>query len=158
MLAGGNLSKLLYKIELYLIKIIPIIIAFIYLLNTILSYFYIDLPILSYAVMGLLVMFLYISSYVFKFCSWHRVCILYIIINLVTYTDPDKRTSIVGIANTSSQEEFLNTIVHEAKHVQSHICKYYNVPEDGEQAACLIGYIVQKMHRVFKNMISTGTR
>ncbi len=75
-----------------------------------------------------------------------------------TYTDPDKRTSIVGIANTSSQEEFLNTIVHEAKHVQSHICKYYNVPEDEEQAACLIGYIVQKMHRVFKNMISTGTK
>ena len=49
MLAEENLSKLLYKIELYLIKIIPIIIAFIYLLNTILSYFYIDLPILSYA-------------------------------------------------------------------------------------------------------------
>lgn len=83
MLAEENLSKLLYKIELYLIKIIPIIIAFIYLLNTILSYFYIDLPILSYAVMGLLIMFLYISSYVFKFCFWHRVCILYIIINLV---------------------------------------------------------------------------
>lgn len=49
------------------------------------------------------------------------------------------------------------TKVHEAKHVQSHICEYYNVPEDGEQAAYLIGYIVQKMHRVFKNMISTGT-
>lgn len=75
-----------------------------------------------------------------------------------TYTDPNRRTSIVGIANTSTQEEFLNTIVHEAKHVQSHICDYYNVPEDGEQAAYLIGYIVQKMHRVFKDMISTGVR
>lgn len=74
-----------------------------------------------------------------------------------TYTDPAKRLSIVGISPTSSQEELLNTIVHEAKHVQSHICEYYNVPEDGEQAAYLIGYIVQKMHRVFKNMISTGT-
>jgi hypothetical protein len=75
-----------------------------------------------------------------------------------TYTNPNKRTSIVGIANTSTQEELLNTIVHEAKHVQSHICDYYNVPEDGEQAAYLIGYIVQKMHRVFKDMISTGVR
>jgi hypothetical protein len=74
-----------------------------------------------------------------------------------TYTDSTKRLSIVGISPTSSQEELLNTIVHEAKHVQSHICEYYNVPEDGEQAAYLIGYIVQKMHRVFKNMISTGT-
>ena len=73
-----------------------------------------------------------------------------------TYTDNDKKTSIVGIAKTSSQEQFINTIVHEAKHVQSHICEYYKVPEDGEQAAYLIGYIVQKMHRVFKNMISTG--
>lgn len=74
-----------------------------------------------------------------------------------TYTDSTKRLSIIGISPTSSQEELLNTIVHEAKHVQSHICEYYNVPEDGEQAAYLIGYIVQKMHRVFKNMISTGT-
>ena len=73
-----------------------------------------------------------------------------------TYTDDKKKTSIVGIARTSSQEQFLNTIVHEAKHVQSHICRYYKVPEDGEQAAYLIGYIVQRMHRVFKDMISTG--
>lgn len=75
-----------------------------------------------------------------------------------TYSDYGKRTSIVGIAATSSQEQFLNTIVHEAKHVQSHICNYYEVPEDGEQAAYLIGYIIQKMHRVFKNMISRGIR
>lgn len=74
-----------------------------------------------------------------------------------TYTDPEKRTSIVGIAATSSQGELLNTIVHEAKHVQSHICDYYNVPEDGEQAAYLIGFLVQNMHKVFKHMISTGT-
>lgn len=75
-----------------------------------------------------------------------------------TQTKTDKKTSIVGIAATSSQEELLNTIVHEAKHVQSHICEYYNIPEDGEQAAYLIGYIVQKMHKVFKYMIGTGVR
>ena len=75
-----------------------------------------------------------------------------------TYTKPNKRLSIVGIAPTSSQAELLNTIVHEAKHVQSHICEYYNVPEDGEQAAYLIGYIVQKMHESFTNFISTGVK
>jgi hypothetical protein len=73
-----------------------------------------------------------------------------------TYTDFKKKRSIVGIAATSSQEEFINTLVHEAKHVQSHICEYYEVPEDGEKAAYLIGYIVQKMHRVFKNMLVKG--
>lgn len=74
-----------------------------------------------------------------------------------TYTDFSKRKSIVGISSISSQEQFLNTLVHEAKHVQSHICKYYNVKEDSEEAAYLIGYIIQKMHRVFRYMISTGT-
>ena len=74
-----------------------------------------------------------------------------------TYTDYNKRRSIVGISPTSNQEQFLNTIVHEAKHVQSHICKYYNVKEDSEDAAYLIGYIIQQMHKVFRNMISTGT-
>lgn len=73
-----------------------------------------------------------------------------------TYTDSYRRYSIVGISRTTSQEQFINTIVHEAKHVQSHICKYYNVDEDSEDAAYLIGYIVQQMHRVFRNMISAG--
>ena len=73
-----------------------------------------------------------------------------------TYSDYNKRVSIVGISPTSSQEQLINTLVHEAKHVQSHICKYYNVPEDGEQAAYLIGYIVQKMHRVFTNFLKNG--
>ena len=75
-----------------------------------------------------------------------------------TYTDFTKRKSIIGISKTTSQEQFLNTIVHEAKHVQSHICKYYNVEEDSEDAAYLIGYIIQKMHRVFRSMIGTDIK
>ena len=75
-----------------------------------------------------------------------------------TYTDYNKRKSIIGISPTSSQEQFLNTIVHEAKHAQSHICRYYDIEEDSEDAAYLIGYIVQQMHRVFKDMISTGIK
>lgn len=73
-----------------------------------------------------------------------------------TYTDSKKKTSIVGISATSSRGELLNTIVHEAKHVQSDICSYYNVDEDSEQAAYLIGYIVQNMYKMFRYMISTG--
>lgn len=73
-----------------------------------------------------------------------------------TYTNFDKRKSVVGISETTSQEQFLNTVVHEAKHVQSHICRYYKVEEDSEAAAYLIGYIIQQMHRVFKCMIGTG--
>lgn len=70
-----------------------------------------------------------------------------------THTDFDKKRSIVGIGKTDSKEQFMNTIVHEAKHVQSNICEYYEVPEDGEQAAYLIGYLVMRMYRCFKNML-----
>lgn len=70
-----------------------------------------------------------------------------------THTDFNKRRSIVGISISTSKEQFINTIVHEAKHIQSHICKYYNVKEDSEDAAYLIGYIIEKMYNVFKEII-----
>jgi hypothetical protein len=37
----------------------------------------------------------------------------------------------------------MSTLVHELKHVQSHICEYYNVSESGEEAAYLIGYLTK---------------
>lgn len=70
-----------------------------------------------------------------------------------TQTDFKERRSIVGISPTTSKEQLLNTIVHEAKHVQSHICRYYNVAEDSENAAYLIGYIIQKMYDGFKKYL-----
>lgn len=71
----------------------------------------------------------------------------------VTYTKPYDRLSIICFSRNSSDEQLVNTIVHEAKHLQSHICDYYGVREDGEQAAYLIGYIVQKMYRVVEKLI-----
>lgn len=84
-----SLNKAIYKLVLYSVKIIPMIVSGIYLLNTILSYFYIDLPILSYIVQYLLIGFLYAASYAFRFCAWHRMFIHYILIvltvNIVDY-------------------------------------------------------------------------
>ena len=70
-----------------------------------------------------------------------------------THTDFSKKLSIVGIGRTTSKEQFINTIAHEAKHIQSHICQYYQVDEDSEDAAYLLGYIVMKMYEVFKQYI-----
>nr|DAI45556.1 MAG TPA: hypothetical protein [Bacteriophage sp.] len=55
------------------------VMAFIYLLNTVLSYYDIDLEIFSYLAGSsvLTLLFLYISSYVFKFCKYHRMFIHY---------------------------------------------------------------------------------
>jgi hypothetical protein len=78
-------SKYLYKIQLYLIKVIPMVMAFISLLNTIFSYYDIDLPILSYigGYSLLTIVFLYLSSYVFRFCEYHRMFIHYSVANWV---------------------------------------------------------------------------
>lgn len=74
-----NLNKGLYKIQLYLLKVIPMVMAFICLLNSTLSYFDIDLPILSYIVGNsvLTIVYFYITSYLFKFCSYHRMFMHY---------------------------------------------------------------------------------
>lgn len=66
-----------------------------------------------------------------------------------TYTDTIERKSVVVIGNTDSLQQFYNTVVHEAKHLQSAICRYYDVSENSEDAAYLIGYIVMKMSECF---------
>jgi len=70
-----------------------------------------------------------------------------------TQTDFSRKQSIVGISKVTNKSQLINTIVHEAKHVQSHICRYYNVSEGSEAAAYLIGYITQQMYKVFKYLL-----
>lgn len=61
----------------------------------------------------------------------------------VTFTNFRFKTFIVVISDATNREQWFNTLVHELKHVQSHICEYYNISESGEQAAYLIGYLMQ---------------
>lgn len=68
--------------------------------------------------------------------------------NAVTFSVLEHKTSMVYIGPTTSVSQFVNSVVHEAKHVQSHICQYYNIDEDGETAAYLIGHIVQRMYKI----------
>lgn len=75
-------NKILYKMHMYLLKIIPMIMAFICDLNTVLSFFNLDIAFFSYlgSCSILMLVYLYISSYVFKFCEYHRMFLHYIII------------------------------------------------------------------------------
>lgn len=84
-------SKVLYKVLLISLKIIPMLIAMCYMLNTALVYIDIDIPVLSnLAGMSLFTwMFVYLASIVFKFCAYHRMFLYYILItdllNIVDY-------------------------------------------------------------------------
>ena len=86
---GESLNKSLHRILLYLVKMIPVFVTVIYILNTVLSYFYVDLPILSYIVQYLFISFMYLASIIFRFCRWHRILLHYITtiltLNIIDY-------------------------------------------------------------------------
>lgn len=88
---GNSLrNKDLYKIELYLLKVMPMLLATIYLVNTVLSYYDIIIPVLSYigGLSFIPLVFMYTSSYVFRFCSYHRMFLHCIVVNdLINLTD-----------------------------------------------------------------------
>lgn len=65
-----------------------------------------------------------------------------------TFTNYRYKTSIIGISDADSKWQWFNTLVHELKHVQSHICHYYDVDESGEEAAYLIGYLMQQIMKL----------
>ena len=77
--------KGIHKLMLVTLKVIPMLLALLSLLNTTLSYFGIDLVIISYigGVSVLPLVFLYISSYAFKFCEYHRMFLHYVALNWV---------------------------------------------------------------------------
>ena len=76
------LNKALYKLQLYTLKVIPMVMAFIFWLNTLLSYLDIDIELFTYigGISFVTITYLYISSYAFRFCSYHRMFLHYILI------------------------------------------------------------------------------
>ena len=45
----------------------------------------------------------------------------------------DKQRSLIVIGKTTSNREMVNTIVHEANHLKSHIATADNIDEKGEE-------------------------
>lgn len=125
MAVEASLSKPLYKIELYLLKVIPMIMAALHLASTTLFYFGIDLEVLSYlgGVSFLTLGFLYLSSYVFKFCEYHRMFLHYIVVaNLIsiydTYIGIPVSDGILFMSNMTIAGIFLFLILYLKKHEQ----------------------------------------
>ena len=73
-----------YKLFIVLLKYIPIFIALIYTLNTYAAFIGIEISAANnIAGISLLTwIFMYIATIVFKFCSYHRMFLYYILINL----------------------------------------------------------------------------
>lgn len=76
----ANLSVKLVKLLRIYLKLIPVIIAILSFINCILSYYGIHLKFLAHTFLFLLIGFVYIASYVLKFCEYHRISLHYIVI------------------------------------------------------------------------------
>ena len=101
-----HLSKNLYFIEIKLLKILPSLIALIYFINIILNLIGVNLNSLSYLV-GMSftpLLFMYISSYVFQFCEYHRLPLHYILITNIL--------SIIGYEFNVNIDIWLYIVIH----------------------------------------------
>ena len=80
---NSKLSNYKYKLFLGLLKVLPMIMAGLCLLNTVLSYLNIDWPTITYlSGIGLIPwLFVLIASYLFHFCEYHRMFLWYILVN-----------------------------------------------------------------------------
>jgi hypothetical protein len=78
-----SVSKREYKAMLCALKIIPMLLALCSMLNMLFDFFGIDSRFFSFVSgMSLLpLVFLYIASYVFQFCAYHRMFLHYIVAN-----------------------------------------------------------------------------
>lgn len=118
-------SKALYKITLYVLKILPMIMAFSYLImfvlaNTIESF--VIVPHIAGTVVAPLA-FVYLTSYVFRFCAFHRLFIhYYAFVELLNVTDYYVRIPISDAAITFIHDSV--TIVFLVLAVVMYIYKY----------------------------------
>lgn len=84
---GTNFNK---KLFLVFLKTIPMLISLCYLLNIVFSFIGIYTRVFSIMSGTTIIplMFLYLSSYVFQFCSYHRMFLHYILcMNIIEYLD-----------------------------------------------------------------------
>lgn len=73
----------IHKLTILVLKVIPMLLALVSLLNTTLSYLGVDLMIFSYigCTSFLSITFLYLASYCFGFCSYHRMFLHYVVVS-----------------------------------------------------------------------------
>ena len=82
-MAAKSLERRTYKLLLGMLKVIPMLLAFLAILNTMFGFLGIDCSIISMlgGISFLPLVFLYLASFVFRFCIYHRMFLHYILLN-----------------------------------------------------------------------------
>lgn len=71
----------------------------------------------------------------------------------MTVPDFNNRMSVVFISRTTSEEEWIDTLFHELKHVVEHISLFYRVDPQSESAAYLQGEIGRQLFPVIMSRL-----
>lgn len=64
----------------------------------------------------------------------------------LTFSNPDRRGSVVVVALTSSPEEFANSLVHELSHLRRHIEVACGIDPDSEEPCYIIGELMRSIY------------
>ena len=75
-----KLSLKLVKLFRIYLKLIPMILAILYFVNTIISYFGIQIKLIAHTFVALCISFIYLASYVLRFCEYHRMFLHYVVV------------------------------------------------------------------------------
>ena len=129
----------LYKILLLLLKIIPMLLALSAMLGMFFDFFGIDSSLFSFigGISILPLLFLYLASYAFRFCEYHRMFLHYVVANnILTFMDyyiglPISNTSLFMI-HIFLIGVFLFLILYFYKHEKSKALS----PEDDRRHRC----------------------
>lgn len=67
--------------------------------------------------------------------------------NAYIHTNFDEHCTVIALAKTTSCTEFMNSIFHELQHATSHLCEYFFIDSQSEQAGYLQGEIGENLYK-----------
>ena len=76
----------------------------------------------------------------------------------LTYSNYAMRETVMVVALASSAKQFHRALMHEIRHLQSHIATAYNIDEKGEEVCYLLDDIVDEVHDKTASLICNCCR
>lgn len=76
----------------------------------------------------------------------------------ISFTNPNLRKSVWVTEITSSAAEFLDSMVHEIRHLQQHIANEYGIDQNSEEVCYLCGDIAYRLFPYCKKLLCEHCR
>lgn len=71
----------------------------------------------------------------------------------LTYTSQGNRVTILVVSESTSAEEFFNSLIHEISHAKTHICEYLGIDLLSEEASYFSGGLARDLYPYVKHLL-----